>query len=97
MRRRRIAKGTGEQRMTRYKVVFDVVECDRIPNTFMNNCGFSEDYGIKKQISYVTSTKPTNKYINTMIDKMNCTKDCEEFNVYYAGVSLNRVEVIADD
>lgn len=83
--------------MTRYKVVFDVIECDRIPNTFMNNCGFSGDYGIKKQLSYVTSTKPTMKYINNMIDKLNSTKEHREFDVYYAGVSLNRVEVIADD
>ena len=84
--------------MTRYKVVLNILICNRGQHDFMEACGFGDvDYGVNNVLSFTTTTKPTMKYINNMIDKLNSTKDHKEFDVYYAGVSLNRVEVIADD
>ena len=84
--------------MTRYKVVLNILICNRGQHDFMESCGFGDvDYGVNNELSFTTTTKPTMKYINNMIDKLNSTKDHKEFDCYYARPLLNRVEVIADD
>lgn len=84
--------------MTRYKVVLNILICNRGQHDFMECCGFGDvDYGIKGQVSYSTTTKPTKKYIEKMVSTINSTKDHREFDTYYTAAKLCRVEVETDD
>lgn len=78
-----------------YRLYFDAIQCDKWCCNLIRACDLGiEAYGTPITISFTTSTKPTDEYIEKMIKQLSKTEEEKRLNVYYANVKLNRIEVV---
>lgn len=79
----------------KYKIYFDVIQCNRFYSNFMRACdlGGITDVGVKGVLSYVTTTEPTKEYIEKMTKVIESTKQEKSLEAYFVNVKLNRIEL----
>lgn len=79
----------------KYKLYFDVIQCDRFCSNFIRNCDLGiDDYGVGATVSFTTETEPTEEYIEKMIKILEKTKEEKSLEKYFVCVKLNRVELV---
>ena len=79
----------------KYKLVFDVIQCDRVYSNFIRGCDLGiSDYGVVGKVSFSTETEPTDEYIDKIIKILEKTKEEKSLEKYFVNVKLNRIEVV---
>ena len=82
----------------KYKLFFTAFMCDRLCGKFMKVCDLGvENVGVKVNMFFTTTTKPTKEYIDDKIKILESTKQYEKLEKYFANVKLDRIEVVFNE
>lgn len=78
-----------------YKIYLDAIQCKRDISYFMRACDLGiSDVGVPVNISFTTEQKPTDEYINKLIETFKKTEDSKDLLYYLTCIKLNRIEVV---
>ena len=78
-----------------YRVYLDAIQCKRDISYFMRACDLGiSDVGVPVNISFTTEQKPTDEYINKVIETFKKTEDSKDLSYYLTCIKLNRIEVV---
>ena len=76
----------------KYKYYLSAIKCNRI----LCDLGIT-DFGIKIQISFITTKEPTKKNIKKIEKLLESTKNEKKLKSYYINVKFIRAEVVVKD